>query len=269
MKFKVITALIMTSLFSSSVLSDDSYLIRVYKEGIDPLLPEQIIHGDWVDIGSTYNCGAWSPSLSDFYVDTDVSQSMDCSQDQERIITYRSCSVSGKCTDNNVTDYNTISVTESQVKEGTKLYSLNVSSCGLEDSCYPDSSHRSIKYHDTVAYASRSWQVMVIDSKTNSVDSINKYDVFGDINQAYAMRDKLRAIPNGKLVAINTWDEPSRNVSVFHNELVNYFGANKANSMEYRSSYLLLGYKNGSKLSEKYGGRYGSGVTTGDMLINP
>ena len=255
----------MVSLISAPVVADDIYLYRVVVDGVDPLLPEQIIYGDWMDVGSPYSCSTWLPSLSEHYIGDDVNQSRSCKQDQERTITTKTCSVSGKCSETETTDYFTDTVKEKQVEKGTKLYSYSISSCGYDDSC----SRSTMIFHETTTNAGRSWQLMVIDPGSNQIDAIKKYDVYRDISNAYAMRDYLRAIPSGKLVMINTWDEPYNNSYVFTNELVNYFGANQLGTITTRDSYILMGYKNGKKLHEMNSNRYGSGVSTGTHEIDP
>lgn len=231
---------------------------------------------DWETSRNNYNCDTWTPDRSTAYVDKPLNQTRNCKVDQERTLAYKAESVEI----GTGTQSKTINSADSRQTTGTKLHVFSMSSCGLEQAgCSSNSVNRAIYYDGKGYWSPRSWQVVVINPATDAVVSSNGYDVYGNSTNAYALRDKLRSIPNGYLVLINTYDEPARHSNIFHPELISYFGATKAHNLnvstsdatstQYRSAYILAGYKGGSKLVEKWSSRYSSPVHSGNISLNP
>jgi phage regulator Rha-like protein len=75
--------------------------------------------GAWVDTGSTFSCGAWTPAANTAYETQDVEQTRVCSQSQERVYSYNN--------GESYTETQTVSVTEERTVEGTQPLWVDIS----------------------------------------------------------------------------------------------------------------------------------------------
>ena len=75
--------------------------------------------GAWVDTGSTFSCGAWTPAANTAYETQDVEQTRVCSQSQERTYSYSNGET--------YTETQTINVTEERTVEGTQPLWVDIS----------------------------------------------------------------------------------------------------------------------------------------------
>ena len=110
----------------------------------------------------------------------------------------------------------------------------------------------------------RGWSFVAYDKNLNTSWLQGDYDLFGRGTAAVQeLINGLNAVPNGSIIALYTYDEPSTN---FHNHpelkdyLVNVLGANRSllDQIGWRSSYALLVEKGGQKYGEGYQPEYGS-----------
>ncbi|MGD1527166.1 interleukin-like EMT inducer domain-containing protein [Vibrio owensii] len=241
----ILTALLLSSAGSS--VAEPSYLMKVPQKFAQEW-SESSQASEWVNSGDPFGCSDWLPNQNTANIDQQLTQSMTCHQKQKQTITTsKTEAFSGKVITETSEKEQTIQVSSSRTVNGTRHY-FQLKSCGLYG-CSRGGAY--INYDGKKYTAYRSWSVVVVHPSTKKVISHNRYDVYGSTSAAASMRDKLKSIPNGYLVLINTWDEPANNSSYFSNYLVSYFGATRT-TFGSRSSYYIVGYKNGQKLAEGY-----------------
>ena len=215
----------------------------------------------WVDDGGMYSCSSWDKKVSDYYIEVSVTRTRSCSMDQVRKLTY---SIDGEVI-LEAEDEKTISRIESETATGTKHHTISLSSCGYDDvGC----AGKYISVDGQVFSTNRGWQLIVLHPVTKAIVSRAIYDAYISETNATSLEGALRNAPNGYLMLLNTWDEPSKNSAHFTDELRSYLGASLTEQIGHRSSYYIAGYKNGSKLSESYSPRSTSGVTSGTIVLN-
>lgn len=245
-KYKnILLGLILAS--SAPAIAEPTYVMKV-SGTFEQEWSESITASEWANIGSPYSCSEWLPKQNTANVDQTLTQTNSCSQDQtQTVTTSKTEAFSGETITETVENQQTIQVANSRTVNGTRHY-FRIKSCGLYGCSYGGAY---INYDGVKYTASRSWAVVVVNPSTKKVTSHRRFDVYGSTAQAAAMRDHLVSIPNGHLVLINTWDEPSNNSHYFASHLVNYFKATRT-TFGSRSSYFIAGYKNGAKLTEGY-----------------
>lgn len=245
---------------SNSILETDD--LSSSRE-IDVYLPE------WVDNGSTYSCGNWDESSEDYFIEQTFERKRNCSQDQLRTASYMlDTEILGE-----YEFEQTVSREESDEINGINKHVLSIASCGYLGE-NPNCVGRFVQMDGVSTIAQRAWRMVVYNPVTKAEVSNVNYDTYTYISKAYEFESALNAIPDGYLVAIATYDEPTRNAPVFIDELQRYLGASLTSNLEinggtyYRSAYLIAGYKNGTKLVEKYGPRLGNGVSSGPIILD-
>lgn len=100
------------------------------------------------------------------------------------------------------------------------------------------------------------WGVAVVNPDSLKIESFSTFDLSGT-SGATSMQNFLSSIPNGKIVAVNTFGNPQQNMannSALKNEM-SKIGADTAilSALTSSSTYLLVGKKGSSRISEKTG----------------
>lgn len=208
---------------------------------------------------NNYNCDTWSPETSTVYYGTTFEQERYCDIDLMQKWNYHSDSIYINSWEERYTEH---SGYETQNVNGTKKHPISLRSCGYDvtSSCTGHSSRSYIKVRDGYTSVGRGWGIMVLDPNNFSIKSYNHFDNHLTPALSDNMATLLNNVKNGDLVVIATYDQPSYINQNFINSMVNNLGASSSSlnmiMSEYRSSYGIISYKKGNKISEKAGPRY-------------
>lgn len=217
-------------------------------------------------VGNSFNCSSWIPETNTVFSGTAFEQNRDCSVNMEQKYNH---SVSGNKIHSFTNTYIETNVNEKRNSIGIKKHSLIVKSCGYDQQISGTCSNSRIQTSFENIPTGRGWGIMILDPVTFQKKFYNRYDTHAYPNLATDMANVINNANSGDLILIGTYDQPAYINTGFINAMGTHLKADtvflsniasvgypNSDGTNYRSSYAIISYKGGKKITEDKGYRY-------------